>query len=125
VQAVYVDEVEALSRSATELAELEAWEALTAWVQRLVGYVATKQALMDELFAVADRDAVFASCRDMLHGAGEPLLRRAQETGIVRSDVTVQDLVRLVAGIAKVPTDDPGQTQRLLALALDGLRYRG
>jgi AcrR family transcriptional regulator len=125
VQAVYVDEVEALSRSAGELAQLEPWEALTSWVQRLVGYVGTKQALMDELFAVADRDAVFASCREMLHGAGEPLLRRAQDAGIVREDVTVEELVRLVAGIAKVPTDDAGQKQRLLALALDGLRYRG
>ena len=67
VQAVYVDEVEALSRSAEELTELEPWEALTAWLQRFVGYVATKQALADELFAVADaeRQAVFASCRSM------------------------------------------------------------
>src|SRR5215210_7285197 len=90
VQAVYVDEVEALARSAGELSELDPWEALTAWVQRFVGYVATKQALADELFAVADRDpAVFAGCRSMLWAAGEPLLRRAQEAGIVRPDVTI------------------------------------
>jgi len=125
VQAVYVDEVEALSRSAGELTDLEPWEALTAWVERLVGYVATKQALADELFAVADRDpAVFAGCRAMLHGAGEPLLRRAQDEGIVRPDVTIEEVVRMVAGIAKIPTDDPADVQRVLALALDGLRYR-
>src|SRR3954454_9893424 len=53
VQAIYVDEVEALARSAGELAELEPWEALTSWLRRFVGYVATKQALADELF-VAD-----------------------------------------------------------------------
>jgi AcrR family transcriptional regulator len=125
VQAVYVDEVEALSRSAAELTGLEPWEALTAWVQRFVGYVATKQALSDELFAVADRDpAVFAGCRAMLHSAGEPLLRRAQDAEIVRPDVTIDEVVRLVAGIAKIPTDDPADVQRVLALALDGLRYR-
>src|SRR3954467_11837920 len=84
VEAVYVDEVEAMARSAGELAELEPWEALTSWLQRFVGYVATKQALAEELFAVAERDAaVFADCRTMLHAAGEPLLRRAQEAGIV------------------------------------------
>src|SRR4051812_883879 len=71
VEAIYVDEVEALSRSAGELAQLEPWEALTAWLQGFVGYVATKQALADELFAIADRDAsVFAGCRSMLYTAG-------------------------------------------------------
>ena len=125
VQAVYVDEVEALSRSAGEFAELEPWEALTSWLQRFVGYVATKQALADELFAIAARDAaVFAGCRSMLHAAGEPLLRRAQEAGIVREDVAIDEVVRMVGGIAKIPTDDPAEIQRLLAVALDGLRYR-
>ena len=126
VQAVYVDEVEALSRSADELADLEPWEALAAWLHRFVGYVATKQALSDELFAVAERDAaVFAGCRAMLHSAGEPLLRRAQDAGVVRPDVTIDEVVRMVAGIAKIPAEDPGDIQRVLAVALDGLRYRG
>jgi AcrR family transcriptional regulator len=126
VQAVYVDEVEALSRSAAELAALEPWEALSGWLQRFVGYVATKQALADELFAVVDpeRQAVFAGCRAMLDTAGEPLLRRAQDAGIVRPDVTIGEVVRMVAGIAKIPSDDPAEIQRLLAVALDGLRYR-
>jgi AcrR family transcriptional regulator len=125
VEAVYVDEVEALSRSAGELAELEPWEALTAWLQRFVEYIATKQALGDELFAIAERDAaVFAGSRAMLHAAGEPLLRRAQDAGIVRPDVRIEDVVRLVGGIAKMPTVDTSDMQRLLAVALDGLRYR-
>ena len=125
VEAVYVDEVEALSRSAGELAELEPWEALTGWLQRFVGYVATKQALADEHFANAERHAtVFAGCRATLHAAGKPLLDRAQEAGIVRSDVTIDEVVRLVGGIAKIPADDPADVQRVLAVALDGLRYR-
>ena len=125
VQAVYVDEVEALSRSAEELAELEPWEALTAWLQRFVGYVATKQALAEELFAAVDRDApVFAGCRAMLQAAGEPLPRRSQEAGVVRRDVTIEEVIRLVGGIAKIPTDDPDDVKRVLAIALDGLRYR-
>jgi AcrR family transcriptional regulator len=126
VQAIYVDEVEALSRSAEELAALEPWEALSAWLGRFVGYVATKKALADELFAVddAERQAVFAGCRSMLYSAGEPLLRRAQDAGIVRPDVTIEQVVRLVGGIAKIPADDPADIERVLAVALDGLRYR-
>jgi AcrR family transcriptional regulator len=125
VEAVYVEEVEALARSAAAFAELEPWEALTAWLQRFVGYVATKQALADELFAIAKRDAaVFTSCRTLLHAAGEPLLRRAQQAGIARPDVAIDEVVRMVGGIAKIPADDPADIQRLLAVALDGLRYR-
>lgn len=126
VQAVYVDEVEALSRSADELADLEPWEALSAWLHRFVGYVATKQALSDELFAVAERDAaVFAGSRAMLNAAGEPLLRRAQDAGVVRPDVTIEEVVRMVAGIAKIPAEDPADVERVLTVALDGLRFRG
>src|SRR5919112_571885 len=126
VQAVYVDEVEALSRTAQQLEDLEPWDALTNWLQRFVGYVATKQALADELFAVndAERQAVFAGCRAMLEGAGEPLLRRAQEAGVVRPDIEIGETIRMVAGIAKIPADDPAEVQRMLAVALDGLRYR-
>jgi AcrR family transcriptional regulator len=124
VQAVYVEEVEAMSRSAATFAELEPWEALSAWLRRLVGYVATKQALSEELFAVAERDAVFAGCRAMLNGAGETLLRRAQDAGVVREDVSIGEVIRLVGGIAKIPAASPEDVQRVLALALDGLRYR-
>ena len=125
VEAVYVGEVEALAHSATELAELEPWEALSTWLQGFVRYVATKQALADELFDMAEEKAViFAGCRTMLRDAGEPLLRRAQEAGVVRPDVTIAEVIRMVGGIAKIPADSPAEVQRLLAVALDGLRYR-
>ena len=125
VQAVYVDEVEALARSADACGELEPWEALITWLQRFVGYVATKKALSEELFAIAERDAtVLAASRSLLHAAGEPLLRRAQNAGIARPDVTIEEVVRMVGGIAKIPADDPADIERLLAVALDGLRYR-
>jgi AcrR family transcriptional regulator len=123
VQAIYVDEVEALSRSAAELSALEPWEALEAWLHRFVGYIATKQALADELFTVAERDAVFAGCRALLYGAGRPLLERAQEAGVVRADVNIDEVIRLVGGIAKIPAE-PAEIQHVLAVALDGLRYR-
>src|SRR3954451_11308044 len=76
VQAIYVDEVEAVARSAEELADLEPWDGLTAWLHNFLGYVATKQALAEELFAVDDpeRQAVFAGCRNMLYGPGAPAL---------------------------------------------------
>ncbi len=123
IEAVYVDEVEALSRSAQGLTELPAWDALVGWLHGFVGYVGTKQALADELFAHGNDSAdVFASCRAALYSAGEPLLQRAQQEGAVRSDVDIGDVLHLVSGIAKLSTLDPEQVQRLLDVALDGLR---
>ena len=67
---------------------------------------------------------MFAGCRELLENSGEPLLRRAQDAGIVRRDVEIREVIRMVAGIAKMPADDPSEVQRVLAVALDGLRYR-
>ena len=126
VEAVYVDEVQALCRRAEQVdASADPWEALTAWLHAFVDYIATKQALAEELFAIAERDAtVFAGCRDAMHAAGEPLLRRAQEVGVVRPDATIGEVVRMVGGIAKIPAADPADIRRILSVALDGLRYQ-
>jgi AcrR family transcriptional regulator len=124
IEAVYVDEVEALSRSARDVAELPPWEALAAWLRRFVQYVATKQALINELFAEGGNTDVFASCRSALYGAGEPLLERAREAGVVRNDIGIIDILHLVTGIAKMPSPDPAQSERILEVALDGLRSR-
>jgi AcrR family transcriptional regulator len=124
IEAVYVDEVEAVSRSAEEFAGREPWEALDGWLHRLVGYVATKQALADELFATADPDSdIFRSCRAALYDAGGPLLQRAQEAGIVRTDTNIEEVVRMVGGIAKIQFAEPEEIERILGVALDGLRY--
>ncbi len=126
LEAVYVDEVEALCRSAADLADLAPWEALVAWLHRFVGYMATKQALAQELLDYVERDAaVFRSSRAALYAAGEPLLKRAQEARVVRSDTDLPEVIQMVGGIAKIPTSEPGQVDHILDIALDGLRYRG
>jgi AcrR family transcriptional regulator len=125
LEALYVDEVEEVCRSAAELNDTDPWEALSSWFERFIGYIATKQALVNELLNYLDRDArLFAVCRTSLFEAGEPLLTRAQEAGVVRSDVGIAEVIQMVMGIAKVPTGDPAQTQQILRIALDGLRYR-
>jgi AcrR family transcriptional regulator len=124
IEAVYVEEVETLCRSADDMRDAEPWEALVGWLRRFVAYVATKQALAEELFA-ANRDAeVFKSCRVAFYGAGEPLLKRAQDAGAVRPDVTIDEVVKMVGGIAKIQAADAAGIDRILSVALDGLRYR-
>ena len=59
-----------------------------------------------------------------MYESGEPLLRRAQSAGLVRDDIAIDDAVRLVAGVAGVAFPTPGQRERVVDMALDGLRAR-
>jgi AcrR family transcriptional regulator len=125
LEAVYVDEVEDLCRSAADLAELPPWEAFAGWLRRLVGYLQTKQALAPELLTYFDRDAeFFKTSRAALWAAGEPLVARAQEAQALRADTDLTEIIQMVGGIAKIPAEDPAQIDHILEMALDGLRYR-
>jgi AcrR family transcriptional regulator len=125
LEALYVGEVEEVCRSAEQLGGGDPWEALNTWFERFIAYVATKRALADELLNYLDRDAqLFQTSRAALFAAGEPLLARAQQAGVVRADVTIAEVISMVIGIAKIPSGDPRQTEHILRIALDGLRYR-
>src|SRR5579875_3123469 len=123
LEAVYVEEVERMSATASELGSLEPWEALSTWLEGFVDYMVTKQALATELLDNVDPGApLFMSCRASLYAAAGPLLERAQEAGVVRRDVELTDVIHLVGGIAKMQNSGPEQVARVLAIALDGLR---
>ncbi len=126
LETLYLEAVEGICRMAAEQREsADPWEALTSWFERFIGYIATKQALAAELTNYLDRDAqLFKSSRAALWAAGEPLLTRAQEAGVVRPDAEIGDVMHMVMGISKVPSSDPEQTAHILRIALDGLRYR-
>jgi AcrR family transcriptional regulator len=125
LEALYVNEVEEVCHSAARLDEADPWDALSGWFESLIAYLGTKRALADQLLNYLDMDApLFQNCRASLYAAGEPLLQRAQEAGVVRSDVEFPQVMQMVMGITKVPASDPGQTEHILRIALDGLRYR-
>jgi AcrR family transcriptional regulator len=125
LEALYVDEVEEVCRSAEQLGDGDPWEALNAWLERVIAYLATKRALAHELLNYLDQDAeLFKVCRASLFAAGEPLLARAQEAGVVRADVSIGEVIQMVMGIGKIPAGDPRQVEHILRVALDGLRYR-
>jgi AcrR family transcriptional regulator len=124
LEAVYVDEVEAMARAAEDLSELPPWDALSQWLHQYVGFAATKRALNEALLEAAPDSDVLLTCRTAIAGAGTALVERAQRAGVVRADTNFLDVVRMVGGIAMVPTADPGQKERMLEIALDGLRYQ-
>ena len=118
-ESVYADEVNALCRAAVELAELEPWEALVAWLDRFTGYMVTKRAVRE---ALNDESEIFQACRDSMYAAGGPLLERAQRAGVVRTDMEIGDLLRMVSGITATAFEDDAQRDRVLGIALDGVR---
>ena len=123
--AVYEEEVHAICRSADEFTDLPPWEALVGWLRRFTQYAVTKHALMDALMSYVDRDdPVFRSCRVAINTTGTELLERAKASGDVRPDTEFSDVGRMVGSIATMRQADPGQVERILDLALDGLRYR-
>jgi AcrR family transcriptional regulator len=119
LEAVYVNEVDQLCRSADDVADAPPWDALVAWIHRFVEYTATKRAIVEEL---AKGSPLFQGCRAEIVTAGTPLLERAQDDGAVRRDVAFDDLLRLFSGITAHPFTEPGQQERVLTIAIDGLR---
>jgi len=125
LEAVYIEEVEGICRAVQEFEGPDPWQALTGWLRRFADYATTKKALAGELMAYMDEGSeVFLQCRHAIKAAGTPLLEAAQRSGDVRPDVRFMDVVRMIGGIATIPNAEPGQVDRILAVALDGLRAR-
>ena len=118
-ESVYADEVNALCQVALSVADQEPWEALNSWLNRFAGYMVTKQAVREAL----DNDSeIFGTCRESMFSAGGPLFERAQKAGAARTDMDFGDLLRLVAGVTGTTFVDDAQRDRVLAVALDGVR---
>jgi len=124
LEALYVNEVEEVCRSAAQPAD-DPWQALSVWCEGLIGYLTTKRALAHELLDYLEEDAaLFQECRRTVFAAGEPMLKRAQDAGVVRRDVAFSDVLHMLAGISRMPASDSEQVTHVVRIALDGLRYR-
>nr|WP_277351500.1 TetR/AcrR family transcriptional regulator [Microbispora sp. CL1-1] len=118
---VYLDEIDELCDAARQAADLPPWEALAAWLRRFVDYAATKRAIYEAL----NRDSeMMRSSRVAMYEAGQPLFDRAREAGVIRGDVTFDDVLRMVSGITGAGFVDEDQRERVLGMALDGVRAR-
>jgi AcrR family transcriptional regulator len=118
LEAVYVGEIEDLGHVAAELADEPPWEAFVAWLDRFAGYVTRKLALQQAL----NKDSeMFRACRKSMYGSALPLFERAQASGELRPDVTLDDVLRMVSGIVASVYTDEDQRARVIGIALDGL----
>ncbi|TCO34585.1 TetR family transcriptional regulator [Kribbella steppae] len=121
LNAVYLGEIEELCIAAEDVADLPPWEALTTWLRRFVGYAATKRAIYESLNRESES---FKISREAMFAAGTPLFEQAQKSGDARSDVNFDDVLRMVSGLTAAGYVDDAQRDRVLAIALDGIRNR-
>jgi AcrR family transcriptional regulator len=122
--AVYEGEMREMAARSDELAgRLPPSEALEAWLRLQLDYVKTKRGLGVAVKSMLGTDsATLGVCRGLMRGALGRLLSRAQEAGVVRTDVAATDLLRLVHAVAMASESDPDNADHLLTVIFDGLR---
>jgi AcrR family transcriptional regulator len=129
IVAVFRNEVDACAEAASVIAaEYEPREALDRWLQRFVDFVGAKRGLSAALHS---GNSAFESLPDYfqehLNPALQGLLDAAAAAGQVRSGVDPSELLLAIAHLC-TPDDRGGiteQSRRMVALLVDGLRYRG
>jgi AcrR family transcriptional regulator len=127
IAAVFRHEVDACADATERLAkEHGPGDALDLWMQRYVDFIVAKRGLAAALHS---GDAAFKTLPAYFDKRLEPalqgLLDTAMAAGEIRSDVEPHDLLRAVASLCMPATEgDPANARRLVALLVDGLRYR-
>ncbi|MFF6998227.1 TetR/AcrR family transcriptional regulator [Streptomyces sp. NPDC008313] len=125
IAAVFRHEVDGCADDAASLAaRREPVEALTQWLRRFSGFIATKRGLSAALHS---GDPAYDSLPSYFEQRFVPvlggLLDTAARAGHVRTDIDPEDLLRAVANVTLPAQEDGGHTARMIALLVDGLRY--
>jgi len=124
VEALYIEEVDAICEAAEAADGQTPGPALASWLRQLCAFFAAKRHIASELLKHTDSaDPVFDSSRARVVAAGEPLLAAAQHTGEVRDDLTFDQVLDMVHAIATIQ-GDARYVQPILQASLDGLRPR-
>jgi AcrR family transcriptional regulator len=128
VEAVFRDTVDAsTSRGEQLLISDDPAGALATWLREQLRLSSACRGLAAEamIMMLDDQGCGASNACDALHEIGAKLLRRAQQSGSVRADTEIDDLLRLVNAIGLATEDAPdreGQSDRMFALMIEGLR---
>src|ERR1700748_2183262 len=116
-EAVYRREVQQLSDLADQLKnEADPLEALRRWLRSNVEFVATKKGMMAALeLAVHGSSELYAHTFERLNTAVGGLLDRAVAAGMIRSDISPEDLLRALVGMCYMH-DQPGWQKSVMRL---------
>ena len=124
VEAVYRTDVDLLVSTAEQVVdELEPWAALVAWLRAFVRYAQGKRNFLNELHEAFDKNPQLrVASRERIDKAVDVVLAPAQVAGAAREDIDGRDLMQLIGAMCMSATMTEDQSERLLAVILDGLR---
>lgn len=122
VEAVYRSEVARLCDAAPELLRrLPPLEALRAWMEHFIDFMATKHAMADALKVVLASDDDRMRTRFLLRDALAVLLDAGVAAGAVRPALDPYDVLMGLGGMTLI-ADSPDGARRLVDLLVDGVR---
>jgi AcrR family transcriptional regulator len=126
VEAVYRTDVDTLVRTAEEaVADLEPWPAVVAFLEAFVRYAQGKRTFLNELREAFDKNPELRmNMLERVEGSMQLVIGRAQDAGVVRTDVSGHDVMQLVGPMCTNATLSEDQSMRLLTMILDGLRLQ-
>jgi AcrR family transcriptional regulator len=125
VEAVYRDEVDQLVATAEQvIAEFDPWPAVVAFLEAFARYAQGKRTFLNELHEAFDKHPELKlRSKERIDDAMDRVVRRAQDAGVIRTDVNGAELMQLVSPMCVSATLTEDQSSRLLNMILDGLRH--
>jgi len=125
LEALYIDEVDAVCEAAATLEAATPGAVFLAWLHRFSAFVTSKHPVGTELLKQSGGSAsVMGESRSRVMGAGRPLFDEAQRAGEVRADLTFEQILDMVVAIASIH-GAPEYLDPILEAGLDGIRSSG
>jgi AcrR family transcriptional regulator len=122
LEALYVDEVNAVCEAAETIEGEGPGGQFEAWLHQFFAFFNNKHHVAELLKHTNDDVApFFGMSRDRVLAAGRPLLLAAQQTHEIREDLTLEQILQMVTAVATIP-GDRSYVEPILQAALDGLR---
>lgn len=125
LEALYIDEVNAVCEAAHTVEAETPGAAFLAWLRRFVAFITSKHPVGVELLKHSGGSApVMGESRARVMAAARPLLAAAQQAHEIREDVSLEQVLDLVVAVASIP-GQPGYLDPILRAALAGLSAQG
>jgi AcrR family transcriptional regulator len=122
LEALYIDEVDAICEAAQSVDGETPGAVLMAWLHRFFAFASSKRYIASELLAYSDSsNAVFGESRARGLTVGRPLLAAAQRNHEVRGDLTIEQTLDMIVVIAQIH-GGADYIEPSLQTTLDGLR---
>jgi AcrR family transcriptional regulator len=121
LEALYIDEIDALCDAARTIQADTPRAAFVAWLRLVLAFVPNKRAIVSELLGHTDHDdPLLHDNRARALNTGRPLLTAAQQANQIRDDISFDQIVQMINAIAKIPAE-PDYLEPMFQTLLDGL----